>query len=95
VQGGAPVIDIGGDIGAMVATMPASALGTELHLRSEHVPPVAVHTGVWERRMGADRIAAAVFCELVEGTYWVLDDDGHDVRRVDVHGGELAQIDLR
>ena len=50
VRGGPPVLDIGGDIGAMVATMTPETAGLELHLRSEHHPPVSVHTGVWERQ---------------------------------------------
>ena len=89
------MLDIGGDIGALVATMPAEAAGTELHLRSEHQPPIAIHTGVWHRDLGADRVTAAVFVELLAGTYWVLDDAGRDVVRVRITGGELATIDLR
>jgi hypothetical protein len=95
VRGGAPVIDIGGDIGALVATVDPGTVGTELHLRSEHDPPVAVHTGVWERMLGARTVTAAVFAELVEGRYWVLDDAGQPVIPVTITGGELAQVDLR
>jgi hypothetical protein len=95
VQGGAPVIDIGGDIGALVATVNPEAVGTELHLRSEHDPPVEVHTGVWKRMLGSKTATAAVFAELVEGRYWVLDDAGQPVRQVTITGGEVAQIDLR
>lgn len=95
VHGGAPALDIGGDIGAMVATVDRSALGTELHLRSEHEPPLAVHTGVWERRQGSDTVIAAVFAELVEGWYQVLDQDGTTIRRVEIEGGRVTTIDLR
>ncbi len=95
VQGGAPVLDIGGDIGALVVTTEVWAAGTELHLRSEHEPPIAVHTGVWNRRLGDGTVPAAVFMELVEGTYAVLDASGDVERKVTVKGGELAQIDLR
>ncbi|MDQ3450015.1 MAG: hypothetical protein M3455_03730 [Actinomycetota bacterium] len=95
VHGGAPALDIGGDIGAMVATMDRTALGTELHLRSEHEPPLSVHTGVWERQQGDNTVVAAVFAELVEGTYLVLDRTGEAVQRVEVEGGKVATIDLR
>ena len=98
VQGGPPVLDIGGPIGALVVTLDPSAVGTELRLRSEHRPPIAVHTGVWSRRLGvngATEVAAAVFAELVEGSYWVLDDAGRDDRRVQINGGSLTSIDLR
>ena len=95
MHGGAPALDIGGDIGAMLVTMDRSALGSELHLRSEHVQPVAVHTGVWERDQGGATVIAAVFAELVEGHYQVLDQQGVGVRRVEVRGGEVTTIDLR
>ena len=94
VRGGPPVLDIGGDIGALVATMTSETAGLELHLRSEHHPPVSVHTGVWDRHLGDRTVTAAVFCELVEGTYWVLDAAGTQIRRVEITGGELATIDL-
>ena len=103
VHGGPPVLDIGGDVGALVATMEPAAAGTELHLRSEHEPPISIHTGVWHRaaagggggESGENHLTAAVFAELLEGSYWALDRDGNDLVRVDVRGGELATIDLR
>jgi hypothetical protein len=95
VRGGPPVLDIGGDVGAMVATMAPATVGLEIHLRSEHDPPVSVHTGVWERDLGDRTVTAAVFCELVEGAYWVLDGTGTPVHRVEVTGGELSTVDLR
>ena len=95
VRGGPPVLDIGGDIGAMVVLMDPATAGTELHLRSDHEPPIAVHTGIWTRPHGTAMITAAVFAELVAGRYWVLDPDGHDVRTVVIAGGELTELDLR
>jgi hypothetical protein len=95
VYGGAPALDIGGDIGAMVVTLDRSALGTELHLRSELEPAKDVHTGVWERDLGGGSVTAAVFAELVEGSYDVLDTRGMGVLRVEIVGGEVTTIDLR
>ena len=95
VRGGPPVLDIGGEIGAMVVLMEPATAGSELHLRSEHEPPIAVHTGVWTRPHGAATVTAAVYPELVAGRYWVLDEAGDDVRPVVIEGGELTEIDLR
>jgi hypothetical protein len=95
VRGGPPVLDIGGDIGAMVVLMDVATAGSELFLRSEHEPPIDVHTGVWTRPHGTAMVTAAVFPELVAGRYWVLDGDGNDVRPVVIGGGELTEIDLR
>jgi hypothetical protein len=95
VQGGPTVLDIGGEIGAMIVTLSPAAEGTELHLRSTHEPPISIHTGVWRRGFG-DRVSTtAVFAELVEGSYWVLDSSGTDLRQVEIRGGALTSIDLR
>jgi hypothetical protein len=95
VRGGPPILDIGGNIGALVATMDPDAAGTELHLRSEHQPPITIHTGVWHRSFDGATSTAAVFAELVEGTYWVLDPTGTAIRPVTIRGAEVASIDLR
>ena len=94
VQGGPAVLDIGDDIGALVVTMRPEDRGRELHLRSDHEPPVAVHTGVWARRTPSGEITTAVFGELLAGRYGVLDASGAVIRRVDVRGGELTTVDL-
>jgi hypothetical protein len=95
VRGGPPILDIGGHIGALVATMDPDVAGTELHMRSEHQPPINIHTGVWHRSFNGVDATAAVFAELVEGTYWVLDPTGTPIRPVTVRGAEVASIDLR
>jgi hypothetical protein len=95
VQGGPTVLDIGGDIGAMIVTLSSEAEGTELHLRSTHEPPIRVHTGVWRRGVGERVSTTAVFAELVEGSYWVLDSNSAGLRQVEIRGGMLTSIDLR
>jgi hypothetical protein len=92
---GLSVLDIGGDVGALVATMPPSALGTELFVRPLAEPTTTVHTGVWERPDAGPGVTAAVFLELREGTYDVLDEHGAVVTTVEVHGGSVATVDLR
>ncbi|RPI09054.1 MAG: hypothetical protein EHM63_05315, partial [Actinobacteria bacterium] len=59
VQGGAPVIDIGDDIGALVVFMDDADEGTELFLRPEGEPASAVHTGVWTRQHRGGQVTAA------------------------------------
>jgi hypothetical protein len=94
VHGGAPALDIGGDIGAHNVVLDDGAAGDELYLRSDD-PAFSIHTGVWTRHLGGGHVTTALFCQLVEGTYWVLDADGNDVRAVEVTGGRLAELDLR
>jgi hypothetical protein len=94
VGGGAAVLDIGGDMGALVALMDPAAEGTELFLRRDG-EEATVHTGVWTRHQDGNHVTAALFCELAAGTYWVLDDAGTNRLAVDISGGELVEIDLR
>ena len=77
VHGGAPVLDIGGDVGALNVVLDDGAAGGELYLRSDD-PAFSIHTGVWTRHLGGGHVTTALFCQLVEGTYWVLDADGDD-----------------
>ena len=95
VRGGAPALDIGGDIGALVATTDRAALGTELFVRSLADPTVTIHTGVWERDHAGSTVAAAVFVELRAGAYEVLDHRGTPVRDVVINGGAVTTADLR
>jgi hypothetical protein len=93
--GGAAVLDIGGDVGALVATLDPAAVGTELFLRPAADPSTTVHTGVWNRSAAGVPVTAAVFPELPAGNYAVLDDHGAAVRTVDIAGGAVVEIDLR
>lgn len=99
VQGGAPALNIGGDIGALSVLVDGSTVGTELFVRADDDDAVSVHTGVWWRHVGKgldrDRVAAALFCELSEGRWWVLDAQGADVCPVDITGGQVSELDLR
>ena len=55
VHGGAPALDIGGDIGALAVLLDPTAAGTELHLRADGaVGPDRAHGGV-DARPGPGR----------------------------------------
>jgi hypothetical protein len=95
VGGGAPVLDIGEDVGAVLALMDSSAEGTELFLRRDGDAGATVHTGVWTRHQNGTHVTAALFCELTAGLYWVLDPEGKDRLPIDISGGQLREIDLR
>ena len=50
---------------------------------------------MWERVDAGPVVTVALFPELREGTYHLLDERGAAVRRVEIVGGEVATIDLR
>jgi len=94
VGSGPAVLDIGDEVGALVATMPRGCAGTELFVRRADDQTSTVHTGVWERRQAGRSVTAAVFPELREGTYHVLDENGVDIHTVEIRGGSVTTIDL-
>jgi hypothetical protein len=93
-KGGPVVLDIGGDIGALIAYCDADQIGTEIHVRLNGEPRTT-HTGVWERDLGASRVVVAVFPELTFGDYAILDRGGDPVQRITVVGGSVVEVDLR
>jgi len=93
-QGGPVVVDIGGDVGALIVHLDRELLGTELHLR-QHDWDHTVHTGVWERPLGDRLVTVAVYPALVEGTYEILDRAGEVRHAVGIEGGRVAELDLR
>lgn len=96
---GSVLLDIGGDVGALVVTMPTGMVGVEVEIRPEgaqhhdhhgghaHHP----HVAVVNRPAGGTRIPSLVFPELLEGSYELYEKGTHDVRlTVAVRGGEAA-----
>ena len=87
------LLDIGGDVGALVVTMPDACVGQEVEIRPEgaadhHHPHVAVHA---RPTPGGDRVASLVFPSVTAGRYELYVIGTHDVRlRVEVRGGEVA-----
>jgi hypothetical protein len=93
--GANPVLDIGGTVGALLVHLPGNTATSELHIRPAGDPAGQFHTGVHRRTTGGTERWVALFCEVEEGTYELLDDDGTPTAEVVVTGGHVAQADLR
>jgi hypothetical protein len=89
---GPVVLDVGGDIGALVVQLDDDRIGTELELRLLGERR-RTHTGVWRRSRGNVPVVVAVFASLVAGQYAVLDGEA-TMALVSVSGGEVAEVDL-
>ena len=94
---GSVLLDIGGDIGALVVVAPDAMLGREVEIApagerfdAAHRPHVAV-----VRRPVADgEIASLVFPGLTSGRYALAEKGTTDVRLlVDVRGGEVTSTE--
>lgn len=93
--GANPVLDIGGTVGALLVHLPGMTATGELHIRPAGDPAGQFHTGVHRRTAGGAEQWVALFCEVSEGTYELLADDGTPTAQVVVTGGHVAQADLR
>ncbi|HCB03652.1 MAG TPA: hypothetical protein PLZ93_05860 [Nocardioides sp.] len=96
---GSVLLDIGGDVGALVVTMPAELLGEEIEVTTGQEPPGhhRPHVAVVPRPVPGSQgrsVPSLVFPELVEGSYALVPKGTDDVRlRVDVRGGEVTSAD--
>ena len=89
-QGGA-VLDIGGDIGALLLHVGPDHLEREVHVAPIDDPDTRTHTVVREHPLPDGRTTvAALFPDLPAGTYYVL---GHDVA-VTIIGGHVTEQHL-
>jgi hypothetical protein len=91
---GAVLLDIGGDVGALIVTMPGAAEGAEVEIRpaaqhrvADHHP----HVAVVNRPVRDSYVASLVFPELVAGRYELGGKGTHDVHlEVEILGGEVT-----
>ena len=98
---GSVLLDIGGDIGALVVTMPTTTVGDEVEILQSgeagrdghsHRP----HVAVVNRPVGGSEVPSLVFPELVGGRYNLVPKGTDDVRlSVEVRGGEVTYADWR
>jgi hypothetical protein len=94
-RGGPVALDIGGDVGALIARVDPARIGSEIHVR-RHGDTHTTHTGVWERDLASGRVVVAVYPALVEGTYEVLDAEGAAVGDdVTIAGARVTEVDWR
>ena len=90
-----PVLDIGGEVGALVVYLATEPPTGELEACPVDDPTARFHTGVHRRAVGRGAAWTAVFPEVAGGSYHLLDDDGAPLAHVTVTGGSVAHVDLR
>lgn len=90
-----PVLDIGGEVGALVVYLATETPTGELEACPVDDPAARFHTGVHHRAIGHGSAWTAVFPQVTQGSYHLLDDDGAPRAHVTVTGGTVHQLDLR
>ena len=84
---GSVVLDIGGDVGALIIITPACMAGEEIHVSPQQDPGGRTHALVRERRLGPDSCHAAVYPALQAGDYTIWRDTGRPAGTVRIAGG--------
>jgi len=84
------VLDIGGDVGALVLHVPPALDGHEIDLDPEDVTLPHTHSAVRERRLTGGSSYAAVYPSLKAGSYTV---EG-SAQRIDIIGGQVTEVTL-
>ena len=90
-----PVLDVGGEVGALVVHLAAVPAGGELEAQPLGQPDRRFHTGVHLRPLAGALVPVALFPEVTEGTYELLDANLIPMATVEVAGGEVQTVDLR
>jgi hypothetical protein len=86
------VLDIGGDVGALVVHTPASMCGLEIALGRRGASTEFVHTEVRERRLPEGHVHAAVFIAVPMGEYTLLHAPLGLPRDVEIESGHVTEL---
>lgn len=92
---GAPVLDIGGDIGAMVLYTAPELEDVEIEVSLTTDDQHRTHTQVHRRTVNGSTFWAGVYAELPEGDYQVFWDDSSVRRSFTITGGAVTELDWR
>jgi hypothetical protein len=93
------VLDIGGEVGALVVHLASVPPGGELEGRPRGDDSHRFHTGVHRRPSAQGDVLVAVFPAVRAGRYELLDvkgaADADAIADVTVTGGQVTEVDLR
>jgi hypothetical protein len=85
------VLDIGGDIGALVLHTPHELAGLEIDIFRAGETAPAMHTSVRERHLPGGHVHAAVYPSVPAGDYIVSAVGARPELAVTVHGGCVTE----
>ncbi len=89
---GTVVLDIGGDVGALVVHTPPDLAGLEIELARRDEEQPFVHTAVRERHLPGGTVHAAVFAVVPSGRYRLVGVGPRPSIPVTVDGGHVTEL---
>ena len=91
---GTVVLDIGGDVGALVVHATGELSGVEIELARRGERQAFVHTEVRERRLPDGTLYAGVFPAVMIGEYTLLGLHGRPDHEVTISSGRVTEVTL-
>lgn len=92
--GVSPVLDIGGDVGALVVHLQEVPASGELEACPVGQRDHRFHTGVHLRHIGERHVPVAVYPAITEGDYELLDGQLSPIAQVQIKGGQVTELRL-
>ncbi|HET7035423.1 MAG TPA: hypothetical protein VFI42_07060 [Thermomicrobiaceae bacterium] len=89
------VLDIGGDIGALIVYTQPDLSGLEIEVSPLGDDLRRTHTEVDERRVNGKTVFAGIFPELTAGEYTLWGHDPRLTRTITIVGGTVSEVDWR
>lgn len=89
------VLDIGGDIGALIIYTGPDLRGAEIEVSPRGNDTQRTHTAVLERQVNGRTLYAALYLALPAGEYRIWWGDPTLPREVTISGGAVAELDWR
>lgn len=86
------VLDIGGDIGALILYTTGDLVGKEIEVSLEGDDGRRTHTDVHERVLQGRSLFTAVYPELRAGEYTIWDLSGKPAGNVTIVGGQVSEL---
>jgi hypothetical protein len=87
---GSVVLDIGGDVGALLLRVPAMLNGYEIEIEPDDPQMPRTHSAVRARVLTGSISYAAVYPSLKEGTYTVVDSG----QTFTIKGGAITELEF-
>ncbi|WP_295695080.1 hypothetical protein [Lapillicoccus sp.] len=92
---GSIVLDIGGDIGALIILTPPDLAGAEIEVSADAPDSPRTHVAVRERRGPTGIRYAAIYPALPTGSYTIWHSLADASQPVAIVGGQITQLDWR
>lgn len=94
-QDGTVMLDIGGDVGALIIHTSAERAGCEIELSVAGTQAPRTHVAVRERHGTGPSRYAAIYPSLQAAEYTIWGHDGEPADTVAIAGGRVTELDWR